>query len=502
MKKISYKLLVFFVIFLQVSIIYLYKMPQLTPGLDTAGFTNASDTLSNGRLSYRAGVTTGAASSSLVTIDGSGNADNDTNHLFPKDVVCYSGSLLNGCASQATYSVANIIDTTNFNFTPPLGGALSANDYVIASQSATHTIVFTTASVVPIAGDIYITVPAINTTGKTNDYFPDTAASIATNGFDLGGVGTTNITVGSSGCANNWTVAAVTAGDATNDHTIRIDRSTTTCAAGSTITVTIGDGTKKMINPAPITGHTQGASDVYTLNIKTRDGSDYTLDQSNVKVAVIEGVLVSATVQETLSVTIAGVASSTSVCGATTDVTTTATSVPWGIISNFAAFQEAAQTVTVSTNADAGYVVKAEENDQMGKDAIACTGAGAGESVNCIQDTTCGAVACSETAGYYWTSTAKYGLGFSLANVSGTDASFLFDSTTEPCTAVGGGTSTNFCARQFADQEAPETKQTIMSNVGQVASSQVYLCYRLNVSVTQPAGYYNNKVQLTATATF
>jgi len=327
--------------------------------------------------------------------------------------------------------------------------------------------------------------------------------SIATNGFDLGGVGTGDISVASSGCDNNWTVASVTAGTASADHLIQINRSTNSCAASSTITVTVGDASNKLINPAPIsTGHTQGAADVYTLNVKTRDGSDNTLDQSNIKVAVIEGVLVSATVEETLAVTIAGVASTTSACGATTDVTTTATSVPWGTISSFGAFKEAAQTVTVSTNADAGYSVKAEENDQMGKDGIACTGATAGESVNCIQDTLCGTVSCSESAGYYWTSTAKYGLGFTLANASGTDASFLYDSTSEPCTTTGGGTSTNFCARQFADQETPETKQTIMSNAGPVASSQVSLCYRLNVSATQPAGYYFNKVQLTATATF
>jgi hypothetical protein len=91
MKKNLYKVVVFLAIFIQVFIIYLYKIPQLTPSLDTAGFTNTSDTLSNGRLSYRAGVTTGAASSSLVTIDSTGNADNNTNHLFPKDVVCYAG---------------------------------------------------------------------------------------------------------------------------------------------------------------------------------------------------------------------------------------------------------------------------------------------------------------------------------------------------------------------------------------------------------------------------
>ena len=492
MMKITFnKLLIFLAIFSQVSYLYFIKIPQLIPG-ETANFTNASDTLSNGRLSYRAGVTTGAASSSLVTIDASGNADNNTNHLFPKDVVCFSGSLLNGCHNNTTYTVANIVDTTNFNFTPPLDAvALSANDYVIASQSATHTIAFTLANAVPTAGDIYITIPAIDANTVTNDYFPDTNTTVANNGFDLGGVGTTNISIASSGCTNNWTAASVVAGTASADHLIRIDRSTDSCAAGSTITVTIGDGTKKMINPAPITGHTQGAADIYTLNVKTRDGSDNTLDQSNIKVAVIEGVLVSATVQETLSVTIAGVASTTSACGITTDVTTTATSVPWGTISSFGAFQEAAQTITVSTNADGGYSVKAEENDQMGKNGVACTGASAGESVNCIQDTTCGASACSESTSADWTGTGYYGLGYSLANISGTDASFLYNESAR-----------TFSSKQFADQEVPETKQTIMTNAGPVASAQTYLCYRLNVSATQPAGYYFNKVQLTATATF
>lgn len=460
-----------------------------------AGFTNASDTLSNGRLSYRAGVTTGTAGASVVTIDSSGNADNNTNHLFPKDVICFAGSLLDGCHSQTTYTVANIVDTTHFNFTPALDAtALSANDFVIASQSATHTIAFTLANAVPADGDIYITIPAIDTTGKTNDGFPDTNSTVATNGFDLNSLAATDVSVASSGCTNNWNATeTITAGTASTDHTIRIDRTTDSCATGSTITVTVG-GTNKLINPAPITGHTQGAADVYTLNIKTRDGSDNTLDQSNVKVAVIEGVLVSATIQETLSVTIAGVASSTSVCGASTDVTTTATSVPWGTISNFGAFQEAAQTVTVSTNADGGYVVKVEENDQMGKDGKSCTlptSDTADATDNCIQDTTCGASACSESTSQDWTGVGYYGLGYSLANSSGSDASFLYNET-----------SRTFSTKQFADQEAGNTKATIMSNAGPVASSQVSLCYRLNVSATQPAGYYFNKVQLTATATF
>jgi hypothetical protein len=492
MKFMKRKLIIFVLVFLQANYLYFFTIPSLIPG-ETANFTNATDTLSNARLSYRAGVASGGAGASIVTIDSTGNADNDTNHLFPKDVICFAGSTLDGCTSQTEYTVANIIDTTSFNFTPPLGGtALGAADLAISTQSAIHTIAFTLANAVPTSGDIFITIPAVNANTVTNDYFPDTADTIAENGFDLGGVGTGDISVGSTTCNNNWTVTTVTPGDATNDHTILIDRHTDSCAAGSTITVTVGDVSNKLINPAPANDsstpdHTQGVADVYTLNIKTRDGGDNTLDESNVKVAVIEGVLVSATVEETLSLTIAGTAPG-SFCGLTTDVTTTATSVPWGTISNFAAFQEAAQTLTVSTNADSGYSVKVEENDQMGKDGIVCTGATAGEANSCIQDTLCDADGCDEDTTADWTDTAKYGLGYSL---SGTDAEFEY-----------GDSAGTFMSRHFADAEVPETKQQVMSNAGPVASSAVNVCYRLNVSATQPAGYYFNKIKYTATAAF
>jgi len=486
-KKFLAKLVVLFFIFFQAAYIFLVKLPA---PVDSANFTNISDTLSNSRLSYRAGVATGAANGSVITIDSSGNADNNTNHLFPKDTVCFAGANLDGCYMQQTYSVVSVVNSTTFNISPPLGSnALGANDYVIASQSAIHTIQFTLASAVPSNGDIYITIPAVDATGKTNDGFPDTNSSVSTNGFDLGGLGTSNISVSSSGCNNNWTVAAVTAGTASTDHTIRIDRTTDTCAAGSTITVTIGDTNKKLINPAPVTSsHTQGVADVYTINVKTRDGSDNTLDESNVKVAVIEGVLVSATVQETLSVTVAGVSASTSACGQTTDVTTTATSVPWGTISSFGSFMEAAQTVTVSTNAVSGYTVKIAENDQMGRNGITCTGANAGEANNCIQDTTCNATGCTESTSQDWTSTSYHGMGYSL---SGTDAAFTYNES-----------SRTFSAKQFADLEASETQQTIMSKSTPASSSQAYVCYRLNISATQPAGYYFNRIAYTATATF
>ena len=490
------KLVLFVFIFFQVSYIFLVKLP--TP-VGSANFTNISDTLSNSRLSYRAGVTSGAANGSVITIDSSGNADNDTKHLFPKDTVCFAGPLLDGCYQQKTYSVVSVVNQdpyNTFNISPPLGEtALGANDYVIATQSAIHTIAFTLASAVPSNGDIYITIPSIDHATQGNDGFPDTNSSVSTNGFDLNSLGTSNISVSSSGCDNNWTVAAVTAGDATNDHRIRIDRTTNSCAAGSTITVTIGDANKKLINPAPISGHTQGIADVYTINVKTRDGSDNTLDESNVKVAMIEGVLVSATIQETLTVTVEGVNSGTAdICGKTTDVKTTATSVPWETIANFGSFLEAAQKITVSTNAVSGYIVEIAENDQMGRNGITCPGGDAGPSNNCIQDTICGVDHCDQQTAADWSSPIYYGLGYSLQNISGNDNVFNYNDD-----------GSSFKAKQFPDLEtntASESAKTIMRRETPAASSQAYVCYRINIPPTQPAGYYFNRITYTATATF
>jgi len=491
-KRWFYKIILFLFIFFQASYLYLVKLPKIID-LESATLLNASDTLSNGRLSYRAGVATGAANGSVITIDSSGNADNDTNHLFPNDIVCFAGPNLDGCYQQSTYKVVSVVNSTTFNISPPLGStALGANDYVIASQSAIHTIQFTLVNAVPSNGDILITIPAVDINGKTNDGFPDTNSSIATNGFDLNGLGTANVSVASSGCANNWTVASVTAGTATTDHTIRIARNTNSCAAGSTITITIGDANKQLINPAPITsGHTRGVADVYTISVKTRDGLGNQLDYANIKVALVEGVLVSATVQETLSLTVAGTSAGTSACGTTTNVATTAYSVPWGTIANFGTFYNAAQTVTVSTNAVSGYTVTIEESDQMGRNGITCTGPNAGEAQNCIQDTTCNATGCTETTSQDWTSTSYYGMGYSLANISGSDAAFVYNES-----------GRTFSAKQFPDQEAGETKQIIMSKNSPAASSQIYVCYRLNISATQPAGYYFNHVKYTASAVF
>src|SRR3989338_9173194 len=475
-------------VFITLKFLILFvKYPQI---INTASLTSASATLSNSRLSYRAGVATGSSGASTVDIDTSGFSDSNTNHLFPKDVVCFADANFQGCSQQTTYTVHNAVDADTLQLFSPLSAALGANDLVIATQSGSLTIAFTTTAVVPTAGDILVTIPMANS-ASGNDGFPDSSSAVSTGGFDLNAIAATDIST--TGCTDaNWnTTETIAVGSGSTDHTIRVDRQTNSCAASSAITITL-DSSPGIVNPPPITsGHTQGTADIYTINIKTRDGSDNIIDDIDITIAPIEAVLVSATVDETLSFTVAAVASAASTCGQTTDVTTTAYSVPWGTLSTTDSFSEASQQLTVSTNADGGYSVTIEENDQMGKNGGSCSGASAGESLNCIEDTTCDGAACTEIASADWATATNNGLGFSLANQSGSDASFLYNES-----------SRTFSSRQVADMEVPETKRTIMTNTGPVSGSSAYVCYRITISVTQPAGYYYNKVKYTATATF
>lgn len=498
--------LILFILGLFVVGVLSFAYPKTSQG---AALTSASVTLDNSRFSYRAGVSgTYTAGESTITIDSTddtnANGDIDTNHLFPTDPICYSNALTTGCVDNTSYTVGDIVSTTVFIQNTGLAGSLATTDLVIASQGSKMTIAVTLANDVPDSGDILVTIPSFDTTSDNNDGIPDTSASVTTNGWDLNGLATGDVSISTStsGTCNNahWSVGAVTAGvAASSDHTIRIDRSGSSCEANSTVlTITIGTGSTLLINPAPVDGdnHTQGTADIYSINTKTRDASDNTIDNVDMLVAPIESVLVTAVIDETLSFIISGVNSSTSgaaVCGITTDVTTTATSVPWasGIIASANTFYEAAQDLQVSTNATDGYSVTAIANDQLGLNGGACVG-DVGEAADCIRDTACGASACTQSTAQDWTDASTYdGFGYSMTDTDGSDAVFLYNES-----------SRTFSARQFADEEDGEAAVSIMTNTGPVNSVNSRVCYRIAVSGTQPAGEYQNIIRYTATATF
>jgi hypothetical protein len=459
-----------------------------------AALTGTSITLGNSRLSYKAGVAGGSSGSSVVTITGVGFPDNNTNHIFPGDKLCFTDAGQNGCIGSKTYTVSNIVNSTTLNLTSPLSDNLDTSGYAVASESGAWTVAFTTGAEIPINGSILITIPMADN-AKGNDGIPDSAGSIATSGFDLRGLIPGDISI--SGCTPaNWGTPVITPGNGTTDHTIEIPRNTATCTSGSTIVVTIGGN--GIVNAAPITsGHTQGTADIYGVTVATRNELAYTIESSIPRAFLVEAVLISATIDESLSFVVSGLTAGT-YCGHTT-IETTATSVPWGHLANANTFYYAAQQLIINTNSSGGYVVTIEENDQMGKNGNVCTGTSpsAGNytfgASTCIRDTVCGSSNCSESTSSDWTDATTYpGLGYSLANQSGTDASFIYNET-----------SRSFSAKQLADRtQGGETPASIMSNAGPVSGSSIYVCYGITVPGNQPSGYYYNIAKYTVTATF
>lgn len=472
-------------------VLSLFISKSIEPTKVKAGtLTNASALLANPRLSYRAGANTGSLGTSAVTIDASGASDNDTHHLFPGDSVCFTAQYPAGCLGNVNYSVATIsAGNQAFSVASPLAAGVDPLGYVISTQSGNLTLTFTLVNTIPSGGSIFLQIPVA--ASGNNDGFPDTGATTTSSGFDFNRLTPTSVNISSTGgtCTGGWNTAAV----ASTSGTISIVKAGSSCA-GATITIIIPD----LVNPAPITtGHTQGQADNYRISIITKDGSGGILDLTNVLVAPIEGVLVSAIVDQTLSFTVAGIATGQTACSATTSVTTQPYSVPWGTIGTANVFRNAAQILTVGTNASNGYYVTIEENDQMGLNGNVCTGATPAadgftfSAGKCIRDTVCDS-GCTEVTAANWTTATNNGLGYSLENVGGgTDAAFT--------------SGASFSSKQLPDQETTgptEAKQTIMSNAAPVSANQVNVCYRISVSGTQPAGYYYNKVKYTATARF
>lgn len=469
------------------------------PPVDAAGLSSASATLSNPRLSFDAIANANIAiggSTGVTQASGTGG-DYDTLNLFPNDSL-----LITGNSAIAVASVA--ADLVTFSLRSPLtSAATGGSTHMTVAQSGTLTVAFYTAAPIPLGGSIKISVPA-PTSGGT-DGVPLSNPTLAGNGFDTNGMTNANTT-----CPGGFTASTFTAGSSGTPHTFTCNNAGATVPAGANISFVIGV-TIGLVNPAPVQGKaagSRGVADIYSIIAGTYSstaGGGVLIEDVQMKTAPVEGVLVSATVDETLQFTVAGYnAGANTRCGLahTAGITTTATSVPWGLIASGYTIDknDAVQQLTVTTNAASGYKVYAEENDQMGDDGSACTGTApsAGEytfgTATCIRDAGVGSISHTVAADWGATPGSNYGFAYSLENSSGTDAKFVYNTT---------GVHDS---KQFADQAASEDKYAtdaeLMSNAGPVSSSSVFVCYRINIPGTQPAGYYYNKIKYTAVPKF
>ncbi len=454
---------------------------------DSANLTVVKDTLQSSRISNYARVdATGTfAGSSTVVLKTAASAPANTVSTANFRI---GDSLTIG---TGTYTVVGIKNASEFSVSPVLAaGDDDDNDPIYLKSKPQHVVTFNTASAVA-DGYFRVLIPADATT--PNDGNPDDQ------GFDFGG-GTITVAASTTALASEYTfvagVATVSGGTGctspANYHCFEVHYSGSG-GVGKAITINIGQtgGTNSLIAPAPGGSHTEATADTYTFQVKNYDNIDASVDATSGKIAVIESVRVTATGDPTITFTIAGVASGANPCGTgvanQTDVdTTTGTNaplaVPFGTL-GLNAFKDAAHLLTVSTNASNGYIVTAQENDQLGKD---------GGTTPYIQDADGDAASATETVTDTWdTASGNPGFGYTLKSIN---------LATVPFTSTGA----TFNVRKFpsvADPDSPLVA-TVMSSTGTADAHTANVCYRISVDSTQAAGDYENQITYTATASF
>ncbi|OGY67454.1 MAG: hypothetical protein A3H63_02550 [Candidatus Harrisonbacteria bacterium RIFCSPLOWO2_02_FULL_45_10c] len=226
----------------------------------------------------------------------------------------------------------------------------SVSDTLSDSEPAVksnHTIKFTLKSPITASSTIVID-------------FADQFQSTSTPTFDAG-----DFDIASS----SVDLSIVDAGNCPGSGATAVFQLTSTSTA-NVFTFTHCNGTAEVADDAPVTvkigtNATVGVTGDSQLVNPPSSGS-YVIsitapaaDSANTRVAIVPDVAVTASVATNFTFTVAGVASATTTAngeGGTTDVTTTATTIPWGEISSGTA-KKARQDLTVSTNAKNGFSV-------------------------------------------------------------------------------------------------------------------------------------------------
>jgi hypothetical protein len=437
-----------------------------------ANLTVAKNTLQSSRMSFYGRVKSPTIAGSghvWIYTSAAGNATSiSTAGLKPGDTLTIGAG--------TAYVIKSIIDDDEFSITTTLAaGDADDTDVIYFRAKPQHVITFNTASAIN-GGFFRVLVPAASS--GSNDTIPDIT------GFDFNSA-VTALGTNASGYTFSTGVATASGGTGctvpANYHCFEFHY-IGLGGVGTAITLKLGEttGANTMVVPAPSSGRVAYTADSYTFKVQNfpnlaNPNTDTATDETSGKVAVIESVRVSATVDPSITFKIEGNTAG-SHCSLTTDVASTATSVPFGVLT-LDTFRSASQKLTVSTNAVGGYAVTAIENERMSNLAAV---------PSYIPDTTCD-TGCTQTSSTAWATAASHpGLGYTVAVVSST-----------PTIAP---TAPQY--QHFPNITASEAPFQIMSNNAIASTHVVDVCYKISVDSTQPAGEYENQVTYTATAIF
>ena len=323
------------------------------------------------------------------------------------------------------------------------------------SVVANHTIDFTTPTGITSGQTITITFPA-----------GFTMSSIAFGDVDLKDDGTD--------LAFAATASGATWGAAVSGQVLTLTNGTTAVAAGSVMELQIGTiATFGTAGTSQITNTTAG-SYVISLGGTSADAAD-------LRIAIIDAVTVTASVDTSLTFTVAGVASGQAVNGdaVTTSAGATATALPFGTLTPGTA-KTLAQTLSVTTNATNGFAVTVIQNQNL----VSANGA----DIDTFKD---GASTATPTA---WTTP----LG-----TLGTEATYGHYGVTSEDSDLN---TDEFGTALYAGNLA--TARTVFSHTGPADGStankgQTRVAVKIQVTALQEAATdYNNRLTYVATPTF
>lgn len=231
----------------------------------------------------------------------------------------------------------------------------------LASVSATAS-----SSAPSVSTSYVLNFTTTNAIGSTASAFASTTKVTfdpAGNGFDLSSIATTSditISRATGGLTLKANLAACTAGPNTEVYVSQVGHAQpadfiqfTTCPEGVIAAgiITVGVNNSHVTNPA--------ATGSYIVRI---DGT--MTDSGDTRVAIVSSVTMTASVDSNLSFSVGVVASSSIVNGDTTNVLSSATSIPFGTLS-VGTSSIGAQDISVSTNAKNGFSVTVTENQDL-----------------------------------------------------------------------------------------------------------------------------------------
>jgi len=344
------------------------------------------------------------------------------------------------------------------------------------SATSTHTIYFITPTGIDASTDTIILDFADQfTMGTTSaiDYTDiDLATSTATS--NCSGASYADATLAAAAASNTYGVATSTWQVIT--FTAPTNAGTGTIIAGTCVQVQIGTnatfqstGTRFITNPA--------SAGVYDLDFSGTFG-----DTGKTKLAIISGVTITATVAESMNVSVNAIATSTCATTGGTAIASATTSINFMTI-NTEAFYDSCQRIDVGTNAASGY------SADLYKTTLLTDSGG-----DTIPDGACNGT-CSITTAAAWDSASTNGFGYCMSDVTLKGAKVADASWgTNGC---GAGTQ-NF---KLVGTTATNAK-TIMKSNSATSTNQAYIGYRLTVDSAQAAGTYSSTMIYVVTPTY